>query len=59
MARGTIRARTDQDLNAAVLAWSHLTFYGLASKIVCRTLFRRWSLCACGQCNYSKPDGDR
>lgn len=50
MARATVRDQIDRDLNASFRAWSHLTAYGLASQIVCRALFRRWNLCACGHC---------
>ncbi|MEY9909775.1 hypothetical protein ABIA35_006018 [Catenulispora sp. MAP12-49] len=53
MVRATIRNRADADLNASFRAWSHLTAYGLASQIVCRTLFRRWNLCACGCCRWN------
>ncbi len=50
MARATYRNRADPDLNASFRAWSRLTAFGLASQLVCATLFRRWALCACGQC---------
>jgi hypothetical protein len=54
MARATVRDRIDRDLNASLLAWSHLYAAGLASSLVCKVLFRRWGLCSCGRCG-----GDR
>lgn len=54
--RATVRDRLDGDLNASFSAWTHLAAYGLASQIVCRTLFRRWGLCACGRCPHEGGD---
>lgn len=56
MARATVHARIERDLDASFRAWSHLTAYGLASQIVCRTLFRHWGLCACGWCSHECGD---
>lgn len=38
------------DIDAAMKAWQHLYARGLASRLVCRTLFARWAVCTCGRC---------
>lgn len=45
------RILRNADLDAAIKAWNHLHARGLASPLVCKTLFGAWSLCACHRCD--------
>lgn len=43
-------------LDGAIKAWQHFHARTLTSTLVCRTLFGRWGLCACGQCLHDHPE---
>jgi hypothetical protein len=58
MARASVRERLDRDLEAGMKTWAHLYARGLASPLVCATLFRRWGLCSCGRCETDKAGGE-